>query len=97
MGEFTSGDMPSHDAAKDSQPVMSPGEVETDVADIKADGNKDGLPVFKVGKTEFYQNMSHGRKRVRFKSGTSAAQYMRNTRYNRPFFIEHEGYVRKVK
>ena len=97
MGEFTSGTTPSHDAMKDSKPEMEAGNVETDVKDVTADGTKDGLPVFKVGKDEFYQNMSFGRKRVRFQSGTSASAYMRGTRYNRAFFIEHEGYIRKVK
>jgi len=63
---------------------------DTDVPDVKADGEKNGLPVFKVGKDEFYQNMSHGRKRLRFKSGTGAQQYMQKTKYKNPFWISHD-------
>ena len=43
--------------------------------------------------------MNSGRQRLRFKSGTSAQAYMKNTKYNRPFWIENQedGYVRKIK
>ncbi len=69
----------------------------TDVPEIKTKDQKDGLPVFDVDKDEFYQNMNHGRKRIRFKSGSPAAEYMRKTRYNKPFYIRHGEYMRKVK
>jgi len=97
MGEFTNGECPSTQASQDKAPQMEPGKVETDVKDVYADGTKGTLHVFKVSKPEFYQNMQHGRKRVRFKVGSSAGKYMQGTRYNRPFYIEHDGYVRKVK
>ena len=75
------------------------GKVKTDVPNVFADGERNGLPLFKVSKNEFYQNMSSGRQRLRFKTGTAAGSYMRNTKYNRPFWIENQedGYIRKIK
>jgi hypothetical protein len=59
------------------------------------------LPCFTVSKSEFFQNMTDGRKRLRFKAGTNVQQYMRNTRYNRPFYIKTtdngKTYQRKIK
>ncbi|HRR48597.1 MAG TPA: hypothetical protein P5293_01265 [Bacteroidales bacterium] len=64
-----------------------------------ADGinQKDNLPIFNVDKEDFYQNMSHGRKRIRFKSGSAVQQFMQKSRYNRSFYIKHGDYIRKVK
>jgi hypothetical protein len=97
MGEFTNGDNPGIDAIKDMQPNMNGDGVDTGFEDVKADGERNGIPVFKVSKNEFYQNMTHGRKRIRFSSGTNVQKYMKRTRYGSPFFIEHGGYLRKVK
>lgn len=74
----------------------------TDVADVSADGERQGMPVFNVSHGEFYQNMEYGRKRLRFKSGSNIQQYMQSTRYNKPFFIQYKDdtgkeYIRKVK
>jgi len=75
--------------------------VETPVKDCYADAvnKRDGLPVFKVGHEEFYQNMNYGRQRIRFKSGTPAQKFMQGSRYKQSFWIQHEkdGYMRKVK
>jgi len=70
MGEMSGRDNlpPERIAANDHATSEKPGKVETDVPDVFADGDKGGVPVFNVGKNEFYQNMRHGRKRVRFKS-----------------------------
>jgi hypothetical protein len=62
----------------------------------------ESLPVFNVTKDEFYQNMRNGRKRLRFKSGTNAQQYMSKTKYRRPFYISYTDsdgkiYNRKIK
>lgn len=74
----------------------------TDVEDVNAHGERQGLPVFDVEHTDFWQNMEMGRKRLRFKSGSEVQRYMQGTRYNKPFFIRWKDdngkeFVRKVK
>lgn len=85
--------------AQDVAVKGEPGKVPTDVEDIYADGEKGGLPVFDVSQKDFNQNMSWGRKRVRFASDTVASQYMRQTKYQIPFWIRDKetGYTRKIK
>lgn len=98
MGEFT-GVTKEREIDNAQIPDMK-GDVETDVPDVKADGlAKDGLPIFSVSTDEFYKNMRVERNRLRFSSDSSATQYMRKTRYKRPFWIRDEegGYMRKVK
>lgn len=97
MGEFTDGESPSDIAARDGQAEYTDDGVETDVEGVKAQGEKLGLPVFKVDKHEFYQNMQMGRKRLRFKVDTPVQQYMSRTRYKKAFWIEHDGHIRKIK
>lgn len=79
---------------------------ETDVDGVRSDDivkqGKDGFPCFDVDQNEFYQNMQDGRRRLRFKSGSNAQQYMQKTKYNRPFYVRHtddngKKYVRKIK
>lgn len=91
---------------KDDEGGEEPVGFETDVKDVMADdemhqGNIT-FPSFKVTKNEFYQNMTHGRKRLRFKSGTNTQQYMSKTRYKRPFYISYtdskgKTFSRKIK
>ena len=80
--------------------------VPTDVEGVMAnDVMKHGceeFPVFDCDEKDFYQNMSQGRKRLRFKNGSSAARYMSGTKYSRPFYIRTktssgEVYTRKIK
>ena len=99
MGEFTNGDTAEKIASQDTQTTEKPQGIETDVPEVYADGEKQGLPVFKVTKDEFYQNMNYGRKRLRFKSGTAVQKYMQNTKYKRPFWIQNaeDDYIRKIK
>jgi hypothetical protein len=104
MGELagTFGDSPEAQIAKDrDQAVPQPDKIETGVKDCYADAknNRDGLPVFKVGHDEFYQNMNYGRQRLRFKSGSSPQKFMQGTTYKQSFWIQHEkdGYMRKIK
>ena len=97
-GEFN--DSPEGIAAKDISVSTPPdGKVKTDVDGIFADGEYKGAPVFNVSKTEFYNNMKQDRKRLRFKTGSIAGDYMRKTRYNIPFYIKNteDGYLRKIK
>jgi len=77
--------------------LETPTRHRTDVDDVDASDTKDGMPVFDVEKEEFYQNMNHGRKRIRFKAESPASEYMRKTRYNKPFYIKHGEYMRKIK
>lgn len=63
---------------------------------------KDEFPCFDIDKDDFFQNMQHGRQRIRFKPESEASKYMKGTKYNRPFFVRHtddngKQYVRKVK
>lgn len=103
MSEFTNDTSPDQIAAQDRNTTkMSSGDdgdqgVKTDVEDVYADGERNGLPVFKVSKHEFYQNMANGRRRLRFSNGSKVQKYMQGTRYKNPFWIEHGGYLRKVK
>jgi len=90
---------PMDKVAQDLNPTKEPSAIKTDVDDVFADGERSGLPVFDVSNGEFNQNMSYGRKRLRFKSGTSAQAYMSKTRYNKPFWIRdmETNYIRKIK
>ena len=97
MSEIGGNIRPEDLAAKDHAVTGELGKVKTCVADCFADGEKGGLPVFNVSKDEFHQNMRHGRKRVRFKNGTSASKYMAGSMYKQAFHISHDGYTRKIK
>ncbi len=59
------------------------------------------IPCFNVDNKSFYQNMQDGRRRIRFKTGSSAQQYMAKTKYSTPFYISTEingkTYQRKIK
>lgn len=70
----------------------------TDVEDVFADGSKGDIPVFDVSPEEFNNNMKMTRRRLRFKQGSKAAEYMRKTKYTRPFWIRNtkDGYMRKI-
>lgn len=82
--------------------VVDPGKIETDVSGIFADGKKNDSPIFTVSKKDFYNNMKMDRKRMRFETET-ASNYLRGTRYNKPFYIQYkddesgEHYLRRVK
>lgn len=97
MSEFMQPDSNTEKLVKDQS--VEPGKIKTDVEGIFADGEKEGMPVFDVGSDDFNQNMSWGRKRVRFSKESTAGEYMRKTRYNIPFWIRDKdsGYVRKIK
>lgn len=109
MGEFTTGSGDTHQPENVTMGTDSNTEVQgfdTDVPDVRSDDivrqGKDEFPCFDVEQGEFYQNMQDGRRRLRFKSGTGAQQYMSKTKYNRPFFIRHTGddgkkLVRRIK
>lgn len=105
MGALTGdfNDSPEGQIAKDRDQAVAPpeGKVETQFKGVFADAvnKRDNLPVFKVGHDEFYQNMSNGRQRIRFKSGSDAQRYMQNGKYKTNFWIQHDkdGYMRKIK
>ena len=63
----------------------------TDVSGVNSDSiikqGTNEFPCFDVSSHEFHQNMQDGRRRLRFKSGSSAQKYMSGTKYNRPFYI----------
>jgi len=107
MGEFTSGgynhsaenmkNQHQMDMDKDKT-YQTPDGFECD--GIKKHGN-DEFPIFNVDGKEFNQNMMYGRKRLHFKSGSKAQQYMQGTKYKRPFFIktttdDGKEYIRKI-
>lgn len=113
MGEFTGYGTPFDKAVTDrNTSVSGTGENQetgypTDVEDVNADDvikkGKEEYPVFNVSQDEFWSNMKADRKRLRFKNGSKAQQYMRRTRNGaRPFYIKtHDQngkeYVRKVR
>ncbi len=105
MGELSGthdGHSPETVAQQDLAVTEPEGGVETDVEDVKAHGERQGMPVFDVEHGDFWQNMEMGRKRLRFQSGSNVQQYMKGTRYSKPFFIRYKDdvgkeYIRKVK
>jgi len=99
-GEFTSGRVPTQDAEDAKRKVdLEPGKIETDVADVFADGLKDNIPVFEVPENDFYKNMKMNRKRIRFSPDLNVSDYMRKTKYAKPFWIKVKDgdYMRKIK
>ncbi len=103
MSEFLDGDSPDQIARQDRAEKYPEDGFDTGIPDCKADGEKSGVPIFKVTKGEFFQNMNYGRKRLRFKSGGPVQTYQQGTRYKNPFFISYkeEGsgkeYLRKIR
>jgi hypothetical protein len=97
MGEISGGADNTELQLMQNRTATVDGKFETDVEGVFAHGNKDGVPVFDVEQDEFYKNMKMDRKRMRFKTGSDVATYMQRTRYNRPFFIKHGEYLRKIK
>ena len=75
------------------------GKVKTDVEGVFANAEKNGLPVFDVSQKEFFNNMKMDRKRLRFKKDNPVSAYMKNTKYNKSFFVRNttDGYLRKIK
>lgn len=78
--------------------------LETDVIGVNSDGTYckgiDKFPIFDVPAKEFHANMEDYRTRLRL-SG-KAGEYLRNTRYKKPFYIRtvdanNKTYIRKVK
>ena len=104
MGELAGNfqDSPEAIIAKDRDKAVEPpeGKIDTGIEGVFADAvnSRDNLPVFKVSHDEFYQNMTQGRQRIRFKSGSAPQKFMQNGRYKQTFWIQHEkdGYMRKV-
>ncbi len=91
---------------KEVQPTEEPTKFETDVKDVFADDvvkqGHNEFPVFKCTKNDFYGNMTDNRKRLRFQSGSSAQQYMQQTKYKNAFYVsytdsDNKTYRRKVK
>lgn len=98
-GEFTTGSCPATDAAEDST-MVSPGEFDTDVPEIKAPAIKNGLPVFDIPEDEFYTNLKNDRKRLQVKDPDSTlSKYLKQSQYNRPFWLRtaDNKLMRKVK
>ncbi len=102
MGEFTSGVTHDQENLVATQNPDVVDRVETEVSGVFADGKKGEFPIFNVSKDEFYANMRNDRKRLRF-STEHAANYLRGSKYNKPFYIAYknddtgEHYLRKVK
>jgi len=79
--------------------------MKTSVDTLEADGyyakGIDKTPIFDVEKSDFYNNMTADRQRIRFKSGSKAQRYAQETKNNQ-FFIRYTDdnkrqYIRKVK
>ena len=93
--EPTSTEIPKNISGKETSP---PKGVPTDVDDVFADAVKGDAPVFDVSQEEFNNNMKMDRRRLRFRQGSKAAEYMRKTKYTRPFWIRNtkDGFMRKI-
>ena len=114
MGGAFTGDGDQHvKNAHDDENMKSGTGVEredgypTDVEGVTADDvvkyGKEEFPAFNVTPEEFFSNQQADRKRMRFKNGSKAAQYMRKTRnQGRPFYIktktrDGKSYTRKIR
>jgi len=106
MGEISGVDnIDVHQAQAQADVAITgePGKVKTSLDGVFADGEKGGLPVFNVDKHSFYQNMTHGRKRLRLKSGTAGQAFMSQSKNNQPFWLSYENpengemWTRKVR
>ncbi len=111
MGVFTDDGGPAINQPEEETVEVETGQEEptrfdTDVEGVTSDGQisqgTNQIPVFKVDHGSFYQNMKQGRRRLRFKTGTNAQQYMSKTQYKSPFYIEYtddkgKTYTRKIK
>ena len=79
----------------------------TDVEGVEADGyiqqGTNKFPKFKVTQDEFHQNMTDGRRRLRWKTDTPVQKYMAGTKYKIPFYVSYTDeksgkvYTRKIK
>jgi len=98
-GEFTGGDTPGTDADFNRTAMDANVDLDTDVPGVKANAMRNGIPVFDVEDDDFYKNMKSDRKRVRFPADHPVTQYLKQTRYNQPFFVRTKDgqYMRKVK
>jgi hypothetical protein len=101
MGEMMNGSTPEDDARINTQGpgTTDPGKVDTDVSDVKADGTKQGIPVFDVDAIDFIKNMRMDRRNLKFPEDSAITQYMRGTRYSKPFWLRTKNgdAMRKVK
>lgn len=112
MGEFTGSNSNLTNAIQDVNIATGRNDGErspfaTDVEGIEADDVvKKGIeefPVFNVDTQEFFSNQKSDRKRIRFKVGSKAGQYMQKTKNGlRPFYIRTTdssgvSYTRKVR
>lgn len=100
MGEISGSNVNTSPEVQIKQDLSATdGKIETDVDGVFADAEKGGVPVFDVSKDEFFNNMKMDRKRLRFKKDSVISKYMRNTKYNRPFYVRNteDGYLRKIK
>lgn len=79
-------------------------QLETDVPGLFSDDvykkGTESFPCFDVSKGSFFNNMEQFRKRIRLDG--KAAEYLRATRYNKPFYIKYKDesnrtYIRKIK
>jgi hypothetical protein len=89
----TTPEIPAADSGNEPTGVV------TDVDGVFADGERGGVPVFKVTQKEFYDNMKMDRKRLRLKNGSPAQKYYSQSKYRRPFWIQdtESGDLRKFK
>lgn len=101
MGELmgNSADSAQSVAVKSDNDVVDVQRYKTDVKDVYANGEKNGMPVFDVTDKEFYANMKADRRRLRFSSGSHVQKYHKNTKYNKPFYIRNtkDGYLSRIK
>jgi len=106
MGEITgTNNIDAHQAQAQADVTITgePGKVKTSLDGVFADGEKGGLPVFNVSHSEFHANMTHGRKRLRLKSGTAGQAFMSQSKNNQPFWLSYENpengemWTRKVR
>lgn len=113
MGVFTDGgDEHVKNAMDDHNSIAGTGKESdegypTDVEGVNADDivkyGKEEYPAFEVSPQEFFSNQKADRKKLRFKNGSKAGEYMRKTRNGaRPFYIKTTAadgtkYTRKIR
>lgn len=76
--------------------------IDSGVEGVSADDVYKDTPVFDVDKDSFFKNLRLDRNKTRFKNGSKPSQFMKGTKYRKPFYVRHTDsngtpYLNKIK
>jgi hypothetical protein len=64
--------------------------IDSGVEGLSADGVYKDKPVFDVSPETFFKNMKMERNRTRFPNKSKASQFMKSTKYRKPFYMRSQ-------